>query len=64
MQFSIGLSFVLIGWFGSQMMSIGDLTEGQFANTITYVNQVLFSLLMLSQIFFNVCDVKSINWSY
>lgn len=51
MQFSIGLSFVLIGWFGSQMMSIGDLTEGQFANTITYVNQVLFSLLMLSQIF-------------
>ena len=51
MQFSIGLSFVLIGWFGSQMLSIGNLTEGQFANTITYVNQVLFSLLMLSQIF-------------
>ena len=51
MQFSIGLSFVLIGYFGAQMLSVGNLTEGQFANTITYVNQVLFSLLMISQIF-------------
>src|SRR5690554_6577478 len=33
------------------MLSVGNLTEGQFANTITYVNQVLFSLLMISQIF-------------
>ncbi|WP_084027140.1 ABC transporter ATP-binding protein [Acholeplasma granularum] len=51
MQFSIGLSFILIGFFGSRMISVGGLTEGQFANTITYVNQVLFSLMMISQIF-------------
>lgn len=51
MQFSIGLSFVLIGWFGSQLMVFGNLTEGQFANTITYVNQVLFSLMMISHVF-------------
>ncbi|HHW79512.1 MAG TPA: ABC transporter ATP-binding protein [Acholeplasmataceae bacterium] len=51
MQFSIGLSFILIGWFGAKMIVVGDLTEGQFANTITYINQVLFSLLMISQVF-------------
>src|SRR5690606_5287070 len=51
MQFAIGLSFVLIGWFGSRMFVFGNLTEGQFANTITYINQVLFSLMMISHVF-------------
>ncbi|HHT55134.1 MAG TPA: ABC transporter ATP-binding protein, partial [Acholeplasma sp.] len=51
MQFAIGLTFVLIGWFGSKLFVAGGLTEGQFANTITYVNQVLFSLMMISQVF-------------
>ncbi|MDD2575807.1 MAG: ABC transporter ATP-binding protein [Acholeplasmataceae bacterium] len=51
MQFSIGLSFVLIGWFGSKLLVAGNLTEGQFANTITYINQVLFSLMMISHVF-------------
>ncbi|WP_084301348.1 ABC transporter ATP-binding protein [Haploplasma modicum] len=51
MQFAIGLSFVLIGWFASKMMVGGNLTEGQFANSITYINQILFSLMMISQVF-------------
>jgi len=51
MQVAIGLTFVLIGWFGSKLFVAGGLTEGQFANTITYVNQVLFSLMMISQVF-------------
>ena len=51
MQFAIGLTFVLIGWFGSKLFVAGGLTEGQFANTITYVNQILFSLMMISQVF-------------
>lgn len=51
MQFAIGLSFILIGWFGSNMMVAGNLTRGEFANTITYINQVLFSLMMISQVF-------------
>src|SRR5690554_2319894 len=50
MQVAIGLTFVLIGWFGSKLFVAGGLTEGQFANTITYVNQVLFSLMMISQV--------------
>ncbi len=51
MQFSIGLTFVLIGFFGSRMIVSSTLTEGQFATTITYINQVLFSLMMISQVF-------------
>lgn len=51
MQFTIGLTFVLIGWFGAKLFVGGNLTEGQFANTITYINQVLFSLMMISQVF-------------
>src|SRR5690554_828180 len=51
LQFAIGLSFVLVCWFGSQLFVAGNLTEGQFANTITYINQVLFSLMLISQVF-------------
>lgn len=51
MQFAIGVSFVLIGFIGSKMIVSETLTEGQFANTITYINQVLFSLMMISQVF-------------
>lgn len=59
MQFAIGLSFLLIGWFGAKMIVVGDLTKGQFANTITYINQVLFSLLMISQVFLMFAMSKS-----
>lgn len=51
MSFAIGLSFVLVGWLGSNLMVGGTLTKGEFANTITYINQVLFSLMMISQVF-------------
>src|SRR5690554_5960448 len=51
MQFAIGLTFVLVGWFGSRLFVFGNLTEGQFANTLTYINQVLFSLMMISHVF-------------
>lgn len=65
MQFAIGLSFVLIGWFGSNMMVFDGLTKGEFANTITYINQVLFSLMMISQVFLmfviSRASIKRIN---
>ena len=59
MQFAIGLTFVLIGWFGSKLFVAGGLTEGQFANTITYVNQILFSLMMISQVFLMIVMSKA-----
>ncbi len=51
MQFTIGVTFLLIGWFGSKNMVYHGFQEGQFANVITYVMQVLFSLMMISNIF-------------
>lgn len=51
MQFSIGITFILIGWFGSNLLVSGELSRGQFANTITYINQVLFSLMLISHVF-------------
>lgn len=51
MQFAIGLSFILVGWLGSNLIVQGNLTQGEFSNTITYINQVLFSLMMISQVF-------------
>lgn len=51
MQFAIGLSFVLVGYIGSNMMGNGNLTKGEFTNVITYINQILFSLMMISQVF-------------
>lgn len=51
MQLSICLCFILISWFGSKNMVYHGFTEGQFTNIITYVMQVLMSLMMLSQVF-------------
>lgn len=51
MQFTAGLSFLLIGWFGARNMVYYGFTEGQFTNIIAYVMQILFSLMMISQIF-------------
>ena len=51
MQFCICICFVLISWFGSYKMVFEGFTEGQFANIITYVMQVMMSLMLLSQVF-------------
>lgn len=51
MQFSMGITFILIGYFGSYNMVFHGLKQGVFANVITYVMQVMFSLMMISNIF-------------
>ncbi len=51
MQFSIGLAFILFSYFGSRELVFGSFTEGQFSNVILYINQILFSLMMISQVF-------------
>jgi len=51
MQFSMGACFVLIAYFGSKNMILGTLSQGQFLNVITYVMQILVSLMMVSQVF-------------
>lgn len=65
MQFAIGFCFVLIAYFGSRRIIVGSLTKGQFSNIITYVMQVLMSLMLLSQVFMMIvmsrASVERIN---
>lgn len=58
-QFSVGVAFVLIGWFGSYNMVYHGLEQGQFANVITYVMQVMMSLMMISNIFLFILISKA-----
>lgn len=51
MQISMAAGFLLIGWFGSKSMVFNGLKQGQLASVITYVMQVMFSLMMISNIF-------------
>lgn len=65
MQFSIGLSFVLISWFASNRIVFHGFTKGEFTNMITYVSQILFSLMLISQVFLMIvmsrASVKRVN---
>lgn len=59
LQFSIGICFMLIAWFGSKMIVYEGLTEGQFSNIITYVTQVLMSLMMISNVLLMIVISKA-----
>ena len=41
---------IAISWFGRQMMIGGKLTTGEFMSYLSYIRQMLFSLMMLSNI--------------
>ncbi len=58
-QFSIFITFLLVSWFGAYRMVYNGFTEGQFANIISYVTQVLMSLMMLSQVFLMIVISKA-----
>ncbi|CCV64597.1 ABC-type multidrug transport system, ATPase and permease components [Alteracholeplasma palmae J233] len=59
MQLSICICFTLIAWFGSYNMVVNGLTEGAFANIISYVMHILMSLMMLSQVFLMIVISKA-----
>ena len=41
---------IAISWFGGRMMIGGRLTTGEFMSYLSYIRQILFSLMMLSNI--------------
>ncbi|RBP65957.1 ATP-binding cassette subfamily B protein [Alkalibaculum bacchi] len=51
MQLVIFSTIIAILWFGGNMVSIGELEVGKLTSFLTYVNQILMSLMMLSFIF-------------
>lgn len=56
MQLVMFLCLVAVVWFGGRqiILGTGSMTMGDLASFITYVNQILMSLLMVAMIFVNV----------
>lgn len=46
-------------WFGGNMVSVGGMTTGELISFISYVNQILFSLIMLSMVFMMTIRAKA-----
>lgn len=54
MQFTTYLCILLILWFGGELVMNQSMQTGELMSFITYVTQILMSLMMLSMIFVNV----------
>ena len=51
LQLSIYTTLLLVYWFGARYIVDGSMTTGQLASFITYMMQILNSLMMVSMIF-------------
>ena len=51
MQLIMYACIIAILWFGGGMIQAGSLKTGQLISFITYVNQIMMSLMMLSMVF-------------
>ena len=51
MQSSVYTSILLISWFGAQMIVTSTMTTGQLVSLLSYVMQILMSLMILSMVF-------------
>lgn len=51
MQFCVYTAMLVIAWFGAHMIVGGSLSTGKLVTLISYVMQILHSLMMLSMIF-------------
>lgn len=59
MQMVIYACIVAILWFGGNMIIVGDMQTGQLTSFITYVTQILMSLMMVSMIFIMLVNSKA-----
>ena len=51
MQTAVYLAILLISWLGAQLVIESTMTTGQLMSLISYVSQILMSLMMLSMVF-------------
>lgn len=51
--FFMNFTSLAVVWFGGQQVIVGDMPIGDLTAFITYITQILFSLMMLSMIFMN-----------
>ncbi|MCL1924903.1 MAG: ABC transporter ATP-binding protein/permease [Defluviitaleaceae bacterium] len=59
MQFAINVCILLIAWFGAQFVVLESMTIGQLMAFILYINQILFSLIMLSMLFIQLAMARA-----
>lgn len=51
MQLAMYSCIIAIIWFGGKMIVVGDMLTGQLMSFISYVTQILMSLMMISMVF-------------
>lgn len=51
MQICVYTTMLFISYFGAKMIVAGNLTTGELMSLITYIGQIMMSLMMLSMIF-------------
>lgn len=59
MQIVMYICIILILWFGGNFIISGSMQTGQLISFITYSNQILMSLMMLSMIFISIVISKA-----
>ena len=59
MQFCVYTAMLLISWFGAHLIVGGTFTTGKLVTLISYVMQILHSLMMLSMIFVMITMSKA-----
>lgn len=59
MQTSVYTCMLLISWFAARMIVGGSMTTGELTSLITYVMQILMSLMLLSMVFVMITISRS-----
>lgn len=59
MQFSTYAAMILISWIGAKLVVSSSLTTGELMTLITYVMQILMSMLMVSMVFVMITMAKA-----
>jgi ATP-binding cassette, subfamily B, multidrug efflux pump len=54
MQFCMYTCMIAISWFGGNMIISGSMKTGEFMSFISYVTQILMSLMIISMVFIGV----------
>lgn len=59
MQLVMYASMIAIAWFGGGMIIAGDMLPGEFMGFLSYVTQILISLMMFGMIFVNLVTSRA-----
>lgn len=54
MQLVVYSSIIATLWFGGKMIVVGDMKTGELVSFLTYVSQILMSLMMLAMVFVSI----------